>query len=112
LLDSGILLAGDRARRMEGGREVAHGIQRALEANPPKAHLVRLRGLLHKESNQVIGHLVQEGFLLDQLRALAAQNVQPEQGLDLVKVQLDFPTLRLERPNLVGRVGVRLAQSR
>ena len=85
LLDQDFLPARGGACRMDGAGKMPHRVQRAFEADATQCHLMRARGLLHKEPDHVMGDEVQEGFLFDEFRAFAAQDVETEQDFDLVK---------------------------
>ena len=87
---------------MDGGGKVPHRVQRAFEADPPKAGSVGAGGLLHQEPAQVISDPVHESFLLDEFRAFTTQDVEARKYLDLVKVQFDFPALRFEYADGIG----------
>ena len=97
---------------MDGRGKVPHGVERTFEADPPKLGSVRVRGLLHQEPDQVVGNHVHERFLGDKFRALAAQDIEAEQYLDLMEVKFDFPALRVERADGIGGVGNRVGQCR
>ena len=95
---------------MDGGGPVAQGIEGTLEADALQGNVVEMSGLLHEGAHEVVGDQMDLEFLVDHARALAAQDVELEDGLDLGKVEFDGPAPGVEFANGVGGIKRRVRQ--
>jgi len=98
------LFAGTLGADIDGLGPVAQGVEAALEADAFQRDVMEMRGLLHESAHEVVGDQMDVEFLLDHGRALAAQDIEAEGGLDLGEVEFDVPTLRVEFADGVGGI--------
>ena len=98
------LFAGTLGAGVDGLGPVAQGVEAALEADAFQRDVVKVGRLLHEYAHEVVGDQMDLELLLDHRRALAAQDIDFQRGLDLGEVEFDVPALGVEFADGVGGV--------
>ena len=78
-----------------GLAEMAHGIERALEAKARQVVPRDASGLNHETANQVVRNEVHEDFALDCDWAFTAQRLHLQGGFDLAQEQFHAPAAQV-----------------
>ena len=73
--------------RSEQWRPLPQRIDGAFKAESGQFDAVSPSDFQHECPDEIVGQHLQPDFLLDQLRGLATQHVEPERGLDVAEAQ-------------------------
>ena len=98
------LLARGLGGGVDGRRPVTQRVEGAFETDALQRNVVEMSGLLHEGAHEVVGDRMDLEFLVDHAGALAAQNLELEDGLDLGKVEFDGPAPGVEFADGLGGI--------
>lgn len=71
---------------MDGGGEVAGGVEGAFEAEAVERRVMQVGGALHEDADEIVSNKPDQDFLFDHVGGLASKHVHGEGHFDLVEV--------------------------
>lgn len=94
--DERILLAGSRTGGVDRSGKVSRSVECSLEAHAGEIDMMDMGSALHKGSDEIVSHEMDEDFLFDHLGALATQDIHAQSDLDLMEVEFHIPAFGVE----------------
>jgi hypothetical protein len=82
------------------------------EADAVRWHTSSFGGVDHHESNGVVDNAEHGEFSLHSIDGLAAQNVHPHRGLEMIQIRLDLPSVTVEFGNSLLGISIGIEQRR